>query len=224
MTLPLPRYVIAKRLASGATGFYFNVPTRYRALGCSIPNEPLGTDYSVACGADGTGGRAAALNGLFDEWLKTKGGESLPGFARYGSVDWLFREFKASIRFREKVSERSRPDYERSMLMVADMVTKAGDRVGDRPVKSITPAAADKIYDRMRQGPRGERLRQAEKVVAICCGAWRVVRRLSPDAFDRAVPNPWEGVTKKRRSKATKSAATREQVYRFAAGAIDAGQ
>jgi hypothetical protein len=224
MTLPLPRYVIAKPLAGGATGFYFNIPTRYRALGCSIRNEPLGTDYSVACGADGTGGRAAPLNALFDEWLRTKSGEPLPGLARYGSVDWLFREFKASIRFREKVSERSRPDYERSMLMVADMVTKAGDRVGDRSVKAITPAAADKIYERLCEGPRGERLRQAEKVVAICRGAWRVVRRLSPDAFDRAVPNPWEGVTKKRRTKGTKPAATREQVYKFAFGAIEVGR
>jgi hypothetical protein len=47
---------------------------------------------------------------------------------------------------------------------------------------------------------------------------------LSPDAFDRAVPNPWEGVTKKRRTKGTKPAATREQVYRFASGAIEAGR
>jgi hypothetical protein len=62
----LPRYVIAKALARGGTAFYFNVPTRYRKLGCEIPNEPLGDDYSVACGSDGQGGRAAALNGLFD--------------------------------------------------------------------------------------------------------------------------------------------------------------
>jgi hypothetical protein len=110
------------------------------------------------------------------------------------------------------------------MLMVADMVTIRGDRVGERPVKSITPASADKIYERLCRGPRGSRLRQAEKVVAICRGAWRVVRRLSPDAFDRAVPNPWEGVTKKRRTKAIKPAATREQVYCFARGAIEAGR
>ena len=72
MTLPLPRYVIAKPLASGATGFYFTVPTRYRKMGCTIPNEPLGGDYAVACGVDGKGGRAAALNGLFDEWWRAK--------------------------------------------------------------------------------------------------------------------------------------------------------
>ena len=70
-TKPLPRFVIAKRLASGTTAFYFNIPTLYRKLGCSIANEPLGTDYSIACGDNGESGRAAALNGLFDEWNTT---------------------------------------------------------------------------------------------------------------------------------------------------------
>jgi hypothetical protein len=96
MTLRLPRYVIAKPLADGTTGFYFNVPTRYRKLGCTVPNEPLGTDYTVACGPDGNGGRAAALNGIFDEWIKLRKGEPVESVARYGTVDWLFREYKAS--------------------------------------------------------------------------------------------------------------------------------
>jgi hypothetical protein len=77
VTLPLPRYVIAKPLAGGKVAFYFNVPTRYRALGCSIPNEPLGADYAVACGSDGKGGRAVTLNTLFDEWMSAKSGEPL---------------------------------------------------------------------------------------------------------------------------------------------------
>jgi hypothetical protein len=75
VTLPLPRYLIAKPLAGGKVAFYFNVPTRYRALGCSIPNEPLGADYAVACGPDGKGGRAVTLNALFDEWMSAKSGE-----------------------------------------------------------------------------------------------------------------------------------------------------
>ena len=91
------------------------------------------------------GGSAAALNPRFDEWAGVKKGEPIPGAVRYRSVDWLFREFKASIRYREKVSERSRPDYERCMLAVADMVAKQSDRVEDRLVKSLTPAAVDKI-------------------------------------------------------------------------------
>jgi hypothetical protein len=223
MTVPLPRFVVAKPLKDGQTGFYWYVTRYYRDLGCSIPNEALGTDYAVACGSDGKGGKAAFLNALFDEWAARRRGEPVESVVRHGSVDWVFREFKASIRFREKVSERSRPDYERSLLMVADMLTKRGDRIGDRPAKSISPEAADKIYERLCEGPRGQRLRQAEKVVAICRTAWRVVRRSCPDAFNRDVPNPWEGLTKKRRTKQARPAATREQVYRFAWGAIEAG-
>jgi hypothetical protein len=51
-TRPLPRFVITKVLRRGTIGFYFNVPTLYRKIGCTIPNEPLGTDYVTACGAD----------------------------------------------------------------------------------------------------------------------------------------------------------------------------
>jgi hypothetical protein len=67
MTLLLPRYVIAKPLASGRMAFYYNLPKKYRDLGCTVPNTPLGTDYTIACGEDGIGGRAASLNAAFDE-------------------------------------------------------------------------------------------------------------------------------------------------------------
>jgi hypothetical protein len=223
---PLPRFAIAKRLTTGATAFYFNVPTLYRKLGCTIPNEPLGTDYNTACGENGDGGRAATLNALFDEWnTKRKGGQITAGrTAAYGTVDWLFREYKQSKAYLEKVAPRSRPDYERTMLLVTDIVTKKGDRVGDRRIRAITPVSADKIYDIICQGPRGLRPRQGEKALALCRRAWRVVHRLHPSQFDRDVPNPWEGVTKHRRTKGTKPAATRDQVYTFAWGCIEHGQ
>ena len=108
---PLPRYVIGKPLAGGETGFYWNVPTLYRRLGCKIPNEPLCNDYLIACGEDGNGGRAAALNALFDEWnTARKGGTVETGkLSRFGSVDWLFREYLKSEAYRDRVSDRSRP-------------------------------------------------------------------------------------------------------------------
>lgn len=224
MTVPLPRYVIPKPLAGGKTGFYFNVPTYYRKLGCAIPNEPLGTNYIVACGQDGTGGRAAALNALFDEWTAKREGEPVESIARYGTVDWLFRIYKSSGAYLDKVSIRSRPDYERTMLLVADIVTKKGDRIGDRRIMAITPVSADKLYAIILNGPRGQRPRQAEKAAALCRKAWRVVRRLYPDVFDREVPNPWEGVTKKKRVKGRKPAATRDDVYTFAWGCVERSQ
>jgi hypothetical protein len=223
MTVPLPRFVVAKPLAGDRLGFYFYITAYYRRLGCTIANEPLGADYVVACGIDGKGGRAGGLNALFDEWVKARSGEPVVSIARFGTVDWLFREFKASNRYRERVSARTRPDYERTMALVTGMVTKKGDTIGQRPIKAIMPASADRIYQLVCEGPRGPRPRQGEKVIALCRTAWRVVRRLYPDQFNTDVPNPWDGVTKKKRTMKTKPAATRDEVYTFAKGAIELG-
>lgn len=220
---PLPRFVRTKTLARGAIAFYWDLTAYYRGLGCSIPAEPLGTDYVTACGTDGTGGRAAALNALFDEWRRARSGEAIAGLVRFGTVDWLFREYKQTKAYLEKVSNRSRLDYERTMLLVTDLITKKGDRVGDRKVKAITPVSADKIYELVIAGPRGKRPRQGEKVVGLCARAWSVVHRLYPDVFNHDIPNPWRGVTKNRRTKAVKPAATREQVYAFARVAVQRG-
>jgi hypothetical protein len=100
------------------------------------------------------------------------------------------------------------------MLLVTDLVTRKGDRVGDRQVRAIAPVSADRIYDMVVTGPRGLRPRQAEKAVGLCARAWSVVHRLYPNVFDKSIPNPWRGVAKNRRTKATKPAATREQVIR----------
>jgi hypothetical protein len=79
MAMPLPRFVVAKPLKNGRMGFYWYVTLYYRHLGCSIPNEPLGTDYTAACGRDGTGGKAAILNAQFDEWTARRRGEPMVG-------------------------------------------------------------------------------------------------------------------------------------------------
>jgi hypothetical protein len=210
-------------LANGAIGFYWELTGYYRKLGCSIPSEPLGTNYVIACGEDGNGGRAAALDALFEEWRSEQAGEPTEGLVRFGTVDWLFREYKQTKAYLEKVSQRSRRDYERTMCLVTDLVTRKGDRVGDRKIKAITPVSADKIYERIIAGPQGLRLRQGEKAVGLCARAWSVVHRLYPEIFNSDIPNPWRGVTKNRRTKAVKPAATREQVYTFTKTAIDAG-
>jgi hypothetical protein len=216
----LPRYVIPKRLASGRIGFFYNVPTKYRRLGCPIRNEPLGTDY------DAMKDRAGTINATFDEWnLQRKGFPiDAPAMPKYGTVDWLFREYKINIAFTDKVAKRSRRDYEWAMRRVCDLITKKGDRVGDRLVKSITPRAADKLYQRFIASPDGEILRTGEKIVTLCRKAWNVVHRLHPENFAKDIPNPWVGVTMKTRVKLKKAAVTREQVYAFAHGCIELGE
>jgi hypothetical protein len=205
MTLLLPRYVIAKSLASGRTAFYFNVPKKYRDLGCTLPRTPLGTVYALACGEDGDGGRAASLNAAFDEWNAVRHGvpvtrERVP---IYGTIRWLFQEYRRSKAYLEKVAPRSRPDYERTMQLIEGIVTKKGDKLGDRQIRSVTPISADKVYEKILAGPDGERPRQAEKVVALCWRAWRVVHRFATendpfavktdgdDPYNQVVALPW---------------------------------
>lgn len=192
--MKLPRHVIPKVLATGRTAFYYNVPTRYRKMGCMVPNEPLGTDYAKACGE---GGRAETLNGLFDEWMDAR--KELPfsseAAPRIGTIDWLFREHRQSRAYLEKVKPRSRRNYEWNMREICDTLTKRGDRVGGRPIKSVTPLGADKLYDTFVKGGKGSRLRTAEKLVVLCRKAWRVVHRLHPVKFPQDIPNPWLGVT-----------------------------
>lgn len=224
--LPLPRYVLAKRLASGMVAFYYNVPPIYRNMGCPVRNEALGTDYGIACGEHGDGGRAASLNGRFDEWGQARRGLPIESkrAPRAGTVDWLFEQYRQSKAYTEKVQPRSRKNYEWAMREICYTLTNKGDRIGERSIKSITPRGADKIYDKLIVGAKGERLRTAEKIVMLCRKAWRVVHRLHPYDFDHAIPNPWIGVTMKTRVKLIKHAVTREEVYRFAHGCIERGE
>jgi hypothetical protein len=160
---------------------------------------------------------------LFDEWNAQRKGEPIEQvkIARYGTIDWLFRQYKTEKAYTEKVSRRSRPDYERIMQMICDTVGKSGRRIGERQIREVTPRAADKIYDKIINGPNGLRLRQGEKVVGLCRKVWRIMRRLHPDLFDKKHPNPWDDFTLKSRSKSKKHSVTREEVYKFAWGCIE---
>jgi hypothetical protein len=221
-----PRFVEARRLANGLAAFYFCIPKYYRKLGCEIANEPLGTSYEAACGENGKGGRAATLNALFDEWNDHRRGEPIAQakIARHGSIDWLFRQCKTEKAYTEKVSPRSRPDYERIMQLICDTVGKSGRRIGERQIIEVTPRAADKIYEKIIHGPEGLRLRQGEKVVGLCRKVWRIMRRLHPELFDKKHPNPWDDFTLKSRTKSKKHAVARDEVYKFAWGCISQGK
>jgi hypothetical protein len=167
--------------------------------------------------------KSAALNGLFDEWDQIRRGlpvssEAAPSI---GSVDWLFRGYKQAKAYTEKVSNRSRKSYEWTVRAVCNTLNKKEVRIGNLPIKSITPRAADKLYDLFISTPKGERLRRGEKLVILCRKAWRVVHRLYRGEFAKDVPNPWPGVTMKTRVKLIKSAVSREQVYRFARGCVE---
>lgn len=225
MQLALPRHVLPKTLAGGRQAFYYNVPLHFRRLGCTVPNEPLG-DYITACGVDGKGGRAAILNALFDEWNAARKGEAPEALAgaKIGTVDWLFREFKQSRAYLDKVGVRSRKGYEWSMQTICDTLNKKGERLGSLPIRIISPRSADSLYEKfIVSKERGIVLRRGEKFVGICRKAWRVVHRLYPAEFPKDIPNPWPGVTQRNRVRQVKPAVTRDDVYKFAHGCVAEG-
>ncbi len=203
-----PRYVTGKRLRSGVVAYYWSPQIRDIRRDCLIDAEALGNDFGLAIE------RANVLNAHLDAWREGRSGV-MPETERerFGTVSWLFHRYVTSPVYETKVGERSRYEYRRAMERIEDVPTKTGGTVGELPVASITPAAVDKIYAKIRVGPRGPRVRQANLSIGIAARAWDVVRRACPAAVP--AENPWRGVEKAGGRK-TKPAATRAEAYALA--------
>ena len=192
--LPLPRYVRRKPLAAGAWGYFFDLPGWVRAADCPLRNEALGTDYEAAVKRAET-----VLLPALDAW---RGRGEAPqeqagsGPAKVGTLDWLFAEYRASRKF-TKLPTRSRRDYERRMRLVAGVVMSDGRRIGSVPLRAITPAVADALYEKLcvvqETGSDGtviERRRPTTALMAMkaCRRAWFVAARNHPDKMPYVNP------------------------------------
>ena len=202
-----PRYMLAKRLKDDRIAYYWSPHKRDLQTGCTLHREALGTDYGSAIE------RSELLNKHLDAWRQGRDGvKSLETGPRFGTLGWLFERYRRSPAF-ERVSERSRPEYRRALTRIEDLKTKTGDIVGNLPAASITPAAVDKLYAMLQNGPRGKRIRQANLSIDIARRAWDVVHRTHPASVP--TENPWKGVLRIL-TKKTKPAATRNEVYALA--------
>lgn len=211
-----PANVQEKRLRSGAVAYYWNIRDRYITAGCPLRRCALGTDYAEACR------RAGELNEAFEAWKLGAGGPPIEeAHSRFGTVAWLVHRYLHSNAYKDRVGQRSRYEYERALRRIEDLTTKTGGTVGQLPVASIDAPAVDKIYTRLKTGPRGQRTRQANLSIDIAARAWDVVRRLAPSAVP--VDNPWRGVLQDR-SKRTKGASSRVEAYTLAAALKAAGE
>lgn len=212
-----PRYMIERRLASGEIAYYWRPRRRDIRAGFTLHAEPLGSDIGSAIA------RANELNRHLDSWRSSIGGVRLldlqPGF---GTLEWLFERYRRpdSLAW-QKVSERSRPDYIRAFKLICALPRKSGGDVGTAPVKAIDARAADKIYERLKEGPRGPRLRQANICIIRAARAWDVVARLHPK--DVPTQNPFRGV-ELTHANAKRPAGTREEAYALHKALVSAGE
>lgn len=211
-----PRYVQAKRLRDGSVAYYWAPHKRDYKAGCTLRREALGTDYAAAIE------RAGLLNSHLDSWRQGRGApEDLDHAPDFGSMRWLVERYKRS-RAWEKVSARSRSDYDRSFRIVLDYPTKTGGTVAKLPVASITARAADKLYVGLQKSSRVEkRLRTANLAIACYARAWDVVQRLYPNVVP--AENPFRGIETDH-SKGTTRPASREEAYALHDALVAAGE
>lgn len=183
-----PRYMIAKRLASGVVAYYWNARNVDISAGFKLHREALGTDYGEALK------RAAGLNVLLDAWRAGRGNlKSLNIGPRFGTVEWWLESYMHSSAF-EKLKDRTKPTYRYQLRLFSDLPTTTGSRLGELPAKAITPAAVDKIYEALRGGKEGKKLRRANHTIDIAKKAWTVVQRTHPQEFFAS--NPFIGLTR----------------------------
>jgi hypothetical protein len=226
-----PRYMKARCLAGGRIAYYWIPQERDVKAGCPVAAEKLGTVFETAAQ------RARFLNKHLDDW---RDGRSVPAEKRaeerIGTVQWWFAEYYASEAFTRN-SSRTQEDYRELLTAIGDLTTALTDEAGnpgrtkDLPVNSLTPAAIDKIYARLRKG--GSVTRQADYAIDVARRAWKVVSRVHPGLFLIPMPtddgtikpmkiNPWEGVLRVRYERDTAIPATRAEALKFAAAAAKA--
>jgi hypothetical protein len=140
--LPLPRYVLRKRLKN-AWGYFFNVPTWARKADCPTKNEPLGTDYDAAVHR-----AEAILLPSFDSWLSGGASDHLPKVAEVGTLDWLFGEFRADRRF-TRLDAKTRRLHESGMGLVGGHVLKDGRRLGVVKLTAIDTSVVDDLFEKL---------------------------------------------------------------------------
>lgn len=210
-----PRYMLAKRLRDDRIAYYWSPHKRDLKAGCTLRREPLGTDYAEAIV------RAQLLNQHLDSWRQGRGApKDLDLRPDFGSLRWLVERYKRS-RAWEKVSSRSRGEYERAFKLVLEHKTKTGAEVGSLPLSSISALAADKLYLALQKGVRVKRrIRQANICMIRMARAWDTVQRLYPAVVPAA--NPFRGVELDY-GKGTTKPATRDEAYALHEGLKKAG-
>jgi hypothetical protein len=204
-----PRYMTERRLADGTASYYWHPNRRDVAAGFTIHCESLGASYGAAID------RANLLNRMLDDWRAGRQEAPEEEKWRFGSLGWMFAAFEQTSSW-EELSERTKPDYRKSMAVLTEIETKEGKRAGTYLVKSLTPLAVDKLYAKLRKGKKKGQpvFRQANLAAWLAGRAWRVVKRRYPDVFPDE--NPFEGLERDWK-RTPRKACTRVEAYALSA-------
>jgi hypothetical protein len=228
--------MVTRRLAGGTTAYYWVPPTWAAKAGCPIKSEALGVEY-----ADAKGRCDKVLNPQFDAW-RTRGSEpSAPARATVGTFNWMAAVYKTSPKYRD-TDAKTRKSYDAALRLVSEYLLKDGRTFGCLTLNSITPGAADRLYEKIRsvvepvvdtEGKKvidrdgkpvtreRQRTRTAILAMAVCKRAWNVARRDKPEVVPLANPFAKMGLSYK--AQPTRPVSYPEMT-RFVSAADDAGE
>jgi len=221
-TLPLPRYVLRKRLKDGVAHF-FNVPMWARRAGCPIKNEPLGIDYDKVVERAET-----VLLPAFDSWRTGGKSDAVPIRATLGTLDWIFGEYRADRRF-TKLDTRSKRNHEVGFRLVGGHILKDGRKLGTIRVNAIDTAVVDRLYEKLltvketdSEGNTIERERRTtvNHAMKSCRRAWNIASRRNPGKVPAVNPFAAMGLLSSNRETPT---STHIELQAFRAKAIELG-
>src|SRR6266566_7551235 len=116
-----PKLMVAKRLKSGATAYYWDVPTWTKKKGCTLGSEALGNDYASAkqrCDE--------VLNPQFDGWLAGSSPKAIMSDRpAVGTFDWVVSIYKTLPKYTRR-PEKTRKSYDSALRLVSQHRLKDG--------------------------------------------------------------------------------------------------
>jgi hypothetical protein len=219
--LPLPRYVERKPLKSGGWGFFFHVPSWAPKADCHVQSGPLGTDYNAAVLRAET-----ILLPTFDDWRIGGDVPSSPATAVFGTLDWMFGEYRADRRY-TKLDAKSKRNHEVGFKLIGGYVLKDGRRLGEKRLSAIDTALTDDLYEKLlilrttdADGNVVERERRTtvNHAMKSCRRAWNVVARRHPGRLPLVNPFAQMGLRSSDRETPT---ATYDDLLAFRVKAIE---
>jgi hypothetical protein len=221
--LPLPRYTLRKPIKDG-WGYFFNVPTWARKKGCTISNEPLGTDYDLAVQR-----AEKILLPAFDSW-RTGGDDANPAVGVVvGTLDWMFHEYRKTWsnptpKRLKGLSPGQCRVHETGIKMLCEYRLQDGSRLGARKLAQFNTAAVDSLFGKLLfkdvKGESIERRTTVNHAMKTARTAWNTVSRAQAGMFP--AKNPFEKMGLQSTSRETPHA-TYEELMAFRSKAVEMG-
>ena len=220
--LPLPRYVERKPLKNGGWSYFFHVPSWAKKAGCTVQSAPLGTNYEQAIER-----AERVFLPAFDEWRTGGTGPATsPAIAAFGTLDWVFAEYRADRRY-TKLDPKSKRNHEVGFKLIGGYVLKDGKRLGEKRLAAIDTALTDDLYEKLlilkttdADGNEIERERRTtvNHAMKSCRRAWNVCARRNPGKLPLVNPFAQMGLRSSDRETPT---ATLDELLAFRAKAVE---